>query len=333
MSRPRNPWRDTPENHPNLVLAEGGAWHDRELFERGWSVAKLAGARRSFGIVAWRDRFGGWHYPKWQFDANLQVLPHVIRIVRLLRTRDALRVISHFLTSCRGQPTCLDLIRTGRGARAFARVAAWVERERSEPELTPQQTRTIKRRLAELHDPARYVVVSAWYRGRALVYDVQQHVYGHNHVSEGAIIRDKKLAECVAKHLGEKRLNDLQVILVRKTARGYVALQDIQGGKGEKPWRPKFHAIDSPPRFVPIAPIGTPQWTTDAKLFAAENRGAIWRVVGDCENRDEAQARLVQKCGLSPEQADAILDMPLAAYSRAPVRGLKRELSSRRTAQ
>ena len=71
-------------------MAKGGAWHEPELIRRGYTVEGLAGERKQFGLIAWQDRYGGWHYPKWQFDADGRILPEVRSILRLFRSRDAI---------------------------------------------------------------------------------------------------------------------------------------------------------------------------------------------------------------------------------------------------
>lgn len=41
---------------PQVVLAKGGAWHEPELIRCRYTSASLAKSRKTFGIVAWKDR-------------------------------------------------------------------------------------------------------------------------------------------------------------------------------------------------------------------------------------------------------------------------------------
>src|SRR5581483_5000080 len=43
-----------------------------------------------------------WRYPKWQFDSDFRVLPDVLRILRLLKTRDTVHVLKTLLVPAAG---------------------------------------------------------------------------------------------------------------------------------------------------------------------------------------------------------------------------------------
>lgn len=206
-----------------------------------------------------------------------------------------------------------------------------VQEIHDEPSPSPKQTRELKRRLAEIDDPARYVVLSSLLPKWTLVYDVQRNVYGHNHVPDGAIIRDRKLAECIAKHLADgKRPSDLHVLSVRETKRGYRALEDIPGRKGEKPWRPKFHVSNDIPVFVPIVTPDTRKGIADAMLFVAEHREQLLARLDDCNDREAARKLLVDKCKVTPRQADAVLSMPLVSMTRTAIAHFEDEQEGKR---
>lgn len=315
-----------PEKHPILVLAEGGAWHEADLLRQGYTIERLAKARKTFGIVSWRDRFGGWHYPRWQFDAELNVLPSVVEILRLLRSFDSLYVLGQFLRPIARKKTLIQMIRSGRGDKAVALVREEVRQIRAEPRMKPEDLKELKRRVHELRDPVRYVVVSTLLRGWTMVYDVANNVYCNDHVSEGCLIKDEPLAKTIAKQLGEKRRSDLQVLPVRKTKAGFRALASLPGGRGHKPWRPRFPKPDNTPVFVPIAPSDTRESFVDAMLFAAENRDEIMKFLSECRDRRAAHQQLVKKCGLSPRQAEAVLEMRLHTMTQKSIEELKDEL-------
>ena len=105
----------------SLKNAEGGAWTSAE-FEKitGISREALRQRRNAFTIVYWTDARGHCSYPKWQFDANMQVLPEVREILGLLKTHDTLSVLMTFLVPAVGDAgnSPLHLIQAGRGCEA-----------------------------------------------------------------------------------------------------------------------------------------------------------------------------------------------------------------------
>jgi hypothetical protein len=82
--------------------------------------------RANFTITYWTDAKGHCHYPKWQFDPDRRVLPHVRTILGLLHTHDTLRVLTTFLVPSIGEPgvSALSMIQDGRGDEAVAAVRA-----------------------------------------------------------------------------------------------------------------------------------------------------------------------------------------------------------------
>jgi len=212
----------TPEDQPQVVLRMGGAWHEPELRRWKHSPRSLAAARKRFEILAWRDRFGGWHYPKWQFGADGRVLPEVAAIVRMYRSRDVLHVMSQFLYSEQGHKPLIELIQSGRGDEAVALATERVRELRAEPPLPAEEVAILKQRMSEHRDATRYVVVSSFLSRWALVYDLSSNTYCHEHISDGCLIKDKRMAEAVASQLRDrKRKSNLHVLPVRRTKSGY----------------------------------------------------------------------------------------------------------------
>ena len=120
------------ETNPELKTAEGGAWSTQEMLQRGIALGELTRGRRRFQLAYWRNRFGGCHYPKWQFDRSMKVLPEVAEILGLFRTYDTMRVLSWFVQPVApGRISLLDLIRSGRRRRAVAIVRREEQRNAS----------------------------------------------------------------------------------------------------------------------------------------------------------------------------------------------------------
>ncbi|PTY04565.1 hypothetical protein DB347_17780 [Opitutaceae bacterium EW11] len=320
---------DLPEHHAPTLLAEGGSLHEPELLQRGWTKASLAAARRSYTIVAWKDHLGGWHYPRWQFDENFRVLPHAEELVKLLRSRDPLYVIATFVSrGGKGEKSRLQLIREGKGDVAVQELRATLEEEKEFDEFSPAQLKELKRRVAEVRDETRYVVVTSIFRGAAGVYDVTRNAYCHRSISEGCLIKSREVAEALAKQLRGtlKARNDLHVITVCPSKGGYVTKETIPGGAGEKPWRPAFDILDDTPVFVPLAPTDARPGVLDAMLFALRHRAWLMEKLSECRDRRTATKLLVGGCRLAPGQAAAVLDMRFWSVTKSEQRALEREL-------
>ena len=318
---------DYAEHHANALLAEGGSLHEPELLGHGYERVSLAAARKNFSILAWQDRFGGWHYPTWQFDAKFSVRPDVVEILRLFRSRDSLYVISNVVFPLDSKYSLLDLIRSGKGGEAVTRVRAKLAEERSFEDLSPSQLAELKRRMKDFEDQTRYIVVSSLFRRAVSVYDISRNVYCHGQVEDGCLVKDRRIANAIAKQLRGKRKNfDLAVIAVRKTAKGYRALEDIRGVRGQKSWRPKFKTLDNTPVFVPIVPPDTRAGAVDAMLFAARHRKWLIEKLAGCEDRVVSKKLLLQKCKLTERQADAVLEMRLWSLTKVFVKELEQEL-------
>ncbi len=318
---------DTPENHPRVVLAKDGAWHEPELIRRGYTPGRLAKARTGFGILAWRDRFGGWHYPKWQFGADGAVRPEVIQILRLFRSRDTLYVMSQFLFREGRDKPLIDLIRSGRSDVAIRMARERVRELRAEPRIGRKQVDELRRRVRDFQNPVRFVVVSSFLARWAMIYDPTADVYCHQHISDGCLVKNRRVAEAIANALEDRtRKSDHRVLTVQKTRAGFRALEDIPATKYSKRWRPVFRMPKSDRVFVPITESGTRESFVDAMVFAAEHRDEILPVVGQCKDRTAARQKLVRICRVSERQAEAILEMRLHSMTRKSVATMIDEL-------
>ena len=71
---------------------------------------------------------------------------------------------------------------------AFGRQERRRERAREDDELSPAQRRELRRRLIDLRDPIRYLLVSNMGRRFALYYNIAEDVY---YLVEGEIIRHR----------------------------------------------------------------------------------------------------------------------------------------------
>ena len=192
------------ETHPELKTAEGGAWSTREMLTKGIAIGDLTRRRRRFQVAYWRDRFGGFHYPKWQFDRSMKVRPEVAEILAVFRTHDTMRVLSWFVQPVTpGRKSLLDLIRAGRGDRAVAIVRQEEERNARVPPLSKAAIAELDRRVKDLDDPTRYVIASAWTRKHVAFYDIEQSVYVGGEIRPACLFRRRADAEAV--YLEERR--------------------------------------------------------------------------------------------------------------------------------
>lgn len=311
---------DYAENHARVVLARGGAWREAEMIRRGYTVGELTRERRGCGLIAWRDRYGGWHYPKWQFGPDGRVLPEVRSILRLFRSRDSLYVMSQFLVPNDRGKKLIDLILGGHGAAAVAAAEKEAEEVRLEPRLKREDVAELNRRLREMRDPVRYVVVSSFGSRWATVYDPTENVYCHQHVCDGCLIKDRRIAEAIASSLDERvRTPHHHVLPVRRTRGIFRALEDIPATRSSKRWRPTFRTPNCNPTFVPITAPGTRGNHVDAMVFAARNRDKILAAVGSCKDRITARKKLVRMFHVSERLADTILEMRLFMLTRKSV--------------
>ena len=97
------------------------------------------------------------------------------------------------------------------------------------PPLTKAQIAELKRRVAEMDDPTRYLVVSAFSNRFALYYDVESNCYTHNRPEGATAFKSLDVAKAVLKALSEGRRrhrnSGLQIIRARKTKTGLRLLE------------------------------------------------------------------------------------------------------------
>jgi hypothetical protein len=317
------------EHNPTVVLAEGGALCESELRTAGYTKRDLARLRRSYGVLAWRDRFGGRHYPKWQFDPKRRVIPGVRELLRIFRSHDVLYVMTQFVIRRGGQPSLLQLIRRGRVNRAAELGRAQVRADDAQPELSPQCRQELKRRVSEMKDPARHVIASSLMGDRVLVYDMENHCYGWGHVSKTSFVKDRGVAQAIARHLGRRRKRaDLQVLRVKSDGKTVRALERARREFGRRSFLPKFTTGEPIPIFVPITRAGGRERVADAMLFALENQDRLLPLIRSTRSRSNAVSALIRRCSVSPSEANAIVDLRFGCTTREIINRLRAEVQA-----
>jgi hypothetical protein len=319
------PARNTGERLPDTVLAEGGYYHQADLLSRGYTVAQIASARRTHRLLGWRDRFGGWHCPKWQFGPDGKVDFQVERILRQFRSSDPFYTIGQFIYPRGTQKALLELIRNGHGDKAIEIAAHRAADHKREPKPTKRLLAALQRRVSELADPVRYIVASRCL-GCAFVYDLANHSWCMDWVGDGCLIKKRHVARAIAQTFREGRIGRLDVLAVRKTKSGYSTLDRHRSLNRRNRRRLKFKTGRDTPRFVPITPPGSKGSVIDALVFALEMRDDLWRLIAESNDRADAVDRLVRRCGLLPEQANAVLEMRIAKLTKEDSRALREEL-------
>lgn len=315
------------EQHPTVVLAKGGALCESELEAVGYTERELARLRQSYGILAWRDRFGGRHYPKWQFDPKWRVFRGVRDLLRIFRSRDVLYVMTQFIMRRDGQPSLLQLIRRGRANRAADIVRAKVRDEDAEPKLSPRWRKELTRRASEMTDPTRHVIASCLMGRRIMVYDLENNCYGWGHVSKTSLVKDRGVAQAVARHLARPRKRtDLQVLKVRPGIKTVRALEKARPAFGRRSTLPSFTTGQSIPIFVPITRFGSRERLADAMLFALENQDRLLPLIRSAKSRSNAIAAMVGRCSMTHSEANAVLDLRFGCTNREFVNKLSTEV-------
>jgi hypothetical protein len=316
------------EHHPGTVLAEGGAFCESELKAVGYTDQELARLRRSYGVLAWLDRLGGRHYPKWQFDPKGHVVPGVRDVLRIFRSRDVLYVMSQFIICRSGRASLLELIRRGRANRAVELARAQVRADDAEPALSPPLRKELQRRVSDSADPTRHVIASCLMGTRALVYDLENNCYGWGHVSKTALVKDRGVALAVARYLvrGRKR-TDLQVLRVRPTAKMIRALEKARPRFGRRhSFLPKFSTREPIPVFVPITRLGSRERFADVMLFALENQDRLLPIVRSARSRSNAVTALMRQCSITQTEANAIADLRFGSTTREAINEFRAEV-------
>lgn len=84
-------------------------------------------------------------------------------------------------------------------------------RDNDDVELTPKQRKELERRIADIEDPIRYLLVSRLLPRMCLYYDVSNDTFGMNDPQLGTLFKRKRAAKLVASTLG----SNIQLIEVK----------------------------------------------------------------------------------------------------------------------
>lgn len=99
--------------------------------------------------------------------------------------------------------------------------------------LTPAQIREIRRRVADLDDPVRYLLVSHVGPRFALYYNVSDDLYAMNDPKGGTLFKQRKAAESVKRTLGK----GVEIVECRTTRRKGVRIPvqaSFDGRRGKR---------------------------------------------------------------------------------------------------
>lgn len=117
----------------------------------------------------------------------------------------------------------------GRGKPAGSRsIRRTLSQDDPDDELTPPQLRELRRRVADLENPIRYVLVSEMGPGFALYYNISDDVYAMNDPRGATLFKRRKAALAVKRLLGRgiriapcssKRVNGVRVPLLHRRSR------------------------------------------------------------------------------------------------------------------
>jgi hypothetical protein len=91
------------------------------------------------------------------------------------------------------------------------------------PPLTPAQIRELKRRLVDLKDRKRFLLVSAFTARTAFYYDVSQDTWGMNDPSLGTLFKRRATATAVQRLLRD----GVQVVRCRVNRRGRIIKKSV----------------------------------------------------------------------------------------------------------
>jgi hypothetical protein len=84
------------------------------------------------------------------------------------------------------------------------RTAAAKPEELVDNDLSPAQRRELERRIADLRDRARYMLLSTLGLNFVLYYNVSDDTYGWNDPTHATLFKRRKAAEAVARLIGDK---------------------------------------------------------------------------------------------------------------------------------
>ncbi len=109
------------------------------------------------------------------------------------------------------------------------------------PPLTKRQLAELERRVADVKDPTRYVIVSSFLPNFSLFYCPSDGMFVMNEIPDGALFKRKAEALAVVRaldHGQRKQSRGLQVIQVKKTKSGVRILEQVQADG--RTWKPKL---------------------------------------------------------------------------------------------
>jgi hypothetical protein len=106
-----------------------------------------------------------------------------------------------------------------------------------EPPLTRAQMQELDRRVKDLHDRARYLLVSAFSPRFALYYNVSEDTYGMNEPSHATLFKRRAAALAIKRLLGGR----VEIARCRVDRRGRLVLNSLAARRGKR--RPTHKAI------------------------------------------------------------------------------------------
>lgn len=113
------------------------------------------------------------------------------------------------------------------GTRAPARVAE------DEPPLTRAQMRELDRRVKDLHDRTRYLLVSAFSPRFILYYNVSADTYGMNEPAHATLFKRRAAATAIRRMLG----GGVEIVRCRVDQRGRLMLRSLAERRRRSPQR------------------------------------------------------------------------------------------------
>lgn len=94
--------------------------------------------------------------------------------------------------------------KTKRRAPTRKRTIAGMPNFAEEPELTREEARELERRVADLNDRRRYLIVSVLEPEFVLYYNVSEDTYGWNDPSHATLFKRREAAQIILKLVGDK---------------------------------------------------------------------------------------------------------------------------------
>ena len=94
--------------------------------------------------------------------------------------------------------------KTPRRASSIKRVPATIPSFSEEPELSRAEARELERRVSDLNDRTRYMIVSVLDANFVLYYNVSEDTYGWNDPSHATLFKRRKAAQIILELVGDK---------------------------------------------------------------------------------------------------------------------------------